>query len=60
MHGESVNIAARLEQLNKQTGTRILMTQATAKAVGDRLDLHPVGVFEVRGVPQHLELFSTN
>ena len=34
--GDTVNLAARLEELNKQHGTRILVSQSTREACGDR------------------------
>jgi len=33
VHGDAVNLAARLEQLNKQTGTKILVSHATWQAL---------------------------
>jgi len=36
VHGDTVNMAARLEQMNKQYGTRILVAEATAKQVTGR------------------------
>ena len=33
-HGDDVNIAARLEQINKKYGTYILATERTVRAIG--------------------------
>lgn len=60
IHGECVNVAARLEQLNKQTGTQVLMTAATADAIGDKLELAPVGNFEIRGISNPVVLYTVN
>ena len=45
VHGDAVNLAARLEALNKELGTRILVSEATAAQV-EGFDLRPRG--EVR------------
>ncbi|TQV80417.1 adenylate/guanylate cyclase domain-containing protein [Denitrobaculum tricleocarpae] len=59
IYGECVNIASRLEQLNKRTNTQILMTAATADAIKGVLKCEPLGTFEIRGVAEPLELYST-
>ncbi|MBB4264719.1 adenylate/guanylate cyclase domain-containing protein [Roseospira visakhapatnamensis] len=49
-HGDEVNLAARLEQLNKSHGTYVLMSEATATAAGLTPDqAPPVGAVTVRG-----------
>lgn len=40
--GDEVNIAARLEKLNKEYGTRILMGPSTAEAVKDHFLIRPI------------------
>jgi adenylate cyclase len=40
--GDSVNLASRLEGVNNVYGTGILVSDAVAKAVGDRVRLRPV------------------
>ncbi|MFT6913719.1 MAG: adenylate cyclase [Motiliproteus sp.] len=47
VHGDTVNLAARLEQLNKQLGSRILISDETRKACRDGLFR-----FETRGETQ--------
>nr|MBC8157728.1 adenylate/guanylate cyclase domain-containing protein [Alphaproteobacteria bacterium] len=49
VHGDEVNIAARLEQLNKEYGTYVLVTEQTAKAVGDGFSFDEMGEVTVRG-----------
>ena len=56
--GDCVNVAARLEQLNKQTGTQILMTAKTAQAVHGVLEVKLVGEFEVRGISRPMKLYT--
>ena len=48
VHGDAVNLAARLEALNKELGTRILLSEATAAQV-EGFDLRPMGEVRVRG-----------
>ncbi|MBL6929751.1 MAG: adenylate/guanylate cyclase domain-containing protein [Rhodospirillales bacterium] len=49
VHGDEVNIAARLEQLNKQYGTYVLVTEQTARAAGSGFAFDVVGEVTVRG-----------
>ena len=49
VHGDEVNIAARLEQLNKDYGSYILVTERTAAAAGDAFTFSEVGEVTVRG-----------
>jgi adenylate cyclase len=52
--GDAVNLASRLEGVNKAYGTRILIAQATADAVGSNLELREIDRLAVAGqsVPQ--------
>ncbi len=49
VHGDEVNIAARLEQLNKEYGTYILATEQTMAAAGEAFPFQKVGEVTVRG-----------
>jgi len=51
IHGDAVNVAARLEQLNKQFSTNILVAQSTVDALQDkeRRQLSAMGEIEIRG-----------
>jgi adenylate cyclase len=49
VHGDEVNIAARLEQLNKSYGTSILATERTVRAAGDEFHCQAIGSIFVRG-----------
>lgn len=54
--GESVNMAARLEGLNKQVGTNILATRDIQKAIGDKLVSRLIGHFKFKGFDQVVEI----
>lgn len=48
VHGDTVNLAARLEALNKQYGTSLLVSQATASLLDDA-DLERIGETAING-----------
>ena len=47
--GENVNLASRLEGLNKHMGTDCLMSGATKECVGDRVLTRALGSFRLKG-----------
>jgi adenylate cyclase len=49
VHGDEVNIAARLEQLNKKYGTYLLASDATVRAAGPGFAFRKVDEVTVRG-----------
>ncbi len=49
VHGDQVNVAARLEQLNKKYGSYILVGENTVKACGSEFDFSHAGEVTVRG-----------
>lgn len=49
VYGDEVNIAARLEQLNKEYGTYVLATEQTIAAAGDAFACRAIGTIAVRG-----------
>jgi len=52
VHGDAVNLAARIEQENKRFGTKILITEATAREIGDEFDSRTVKTISVPGRSQ--------
>jgi len=56
--GDTVNLAARLEALNKEHGTRILVSQSTRDACGERFAFAPLGTVAVRGRSEQIAVFS--
>jgi len=58
VHGDDVNIAARLEQLNKQYGTYILASEQTTKACVDPHPWQRQGEVVVRGREKPTTVYS--
>jgi len=62
VHGDVVNLAARLEQKNKELGTRILVSAATAKLVRESTmnfdEFVSAGDLEIRGHRGKVEAFT--
>ncbi len=56
--GDTVNLAARLEELNKHHGTRILASQSTREACGDEFAFAALGSVPVRGRSETIAIFS--
>ena len=49
VHGDEVNISARLEQLNKEYGTYVLVSERTKQEAGDEFAFHERGEVTMRG-----------
>jgi adenylate cyclase len=58
VYGDEVNIAARLEQLNKRYGTYVLATEQTVSAAGAGLSARPIGSVTVRGRSAPVTVFA--
>jgi adenylate cyclase len=59
--GDGVNTCSRVEGLNKEFGTTILITDATRKAVSEEFDLRPMPEAPLKGktkVPRLFEVVS--
>ena len=57
VHGDAVNLAARLEALNKELGTSILLSRATITRV-EGFDLRSVGEVAVRGQSERVAVYT--
>jgi len=63
VHGDNVNLTARLEQLNKDYGTRIILSQSTREAIAQsafdsEFDFRELGDVAVRGLNRPVRIFT--
>ena len=58
VYGDTVNLAARLEALNKDFGTRVLVSASTVEALRQAYSLEPKGHVTVRGKQNPVSLFA--
>ncbi|MEJ2173629.1 MAG: adenylate/guanylate cyclase domain-containing protein [bacterium] len=58
VHGDTVNLAARLEALNKDLGTTILVSARTAELLKGSVALRDHGLVEVRGFSAPVPVFE--
>lgn len=56
--GDTVNLAARLEGVNKTYGTPILLSAATAAGLANLVPLRPVDRVRVKGKAQAVDIFT--
>jgi class 3 adenylate cyclase len=56
--GDTVNLASRLEKINRYLGTRILIDEATCRAAGDRFAVRRLGRFLIAGKSRPVELIE--
>lgn len=60
LYGDVVNTAARLEQMNKALGTKVLLSRTIANELNtaNQSLLTPKGIHEVRGKNEQIEVFA--
>jgi adenylate cyclase len=56
--GDAVNLGARLESLNKDYGTRIIISESTRERLKGRYDIHPLGDVVVKGKTRPVAIFE--
>jgi adenylate cyclase len=56
--GDTVNLAARLESLNKEHHTKLLMSGATQSMLGNKVETVHLGEVPVRGKAQPIPLYT--
>lgn len=55
--GDTVNTAARLEQINKELGTKIIICQSTFDALGNSVPAYAAGTHVIRGKNREVRPF---
>ena len=61
VHGENVNLTARLEQLNKDYGTRIIVADSTLARIPEgTFDFGDLGEVSVRGLNRPIRIYTVN
>lgn len=58
--GDTVNVAARLEPLNKQFGTGILISESTLAALGDEFVTEFKGELQVKGREEPVRVYTVH
>jgi adenylate cyclase len=56
--GDHVNIASRLENLNKVYGTEIIISESTQAKIGERLAVRELDAVRVRGKKQEIRIYE--
>jgi adenylate cyclase len=57
VHGDVVNSAARLEQLNKEYGTNCIISESTRALLQNEYPIEPIGEVPIRGKRESLRIF---
>ena len=58
VHGDAVNLAARLEQLNKQHGTLVLLSATTVELLIGEHPLERIGEVAIRGKAEPVDVYT--
>ncbi len=58
VNGDNVNIASRLEQLNKEFGTRILVSESTRRMATDGFEFKLIGERSLRGRSEKTKIYT--
>ena len=59
VYGDAVNLAARLERLNKDFGTSMLVSENTATLAGNAVPLRIVGETQIRGQSKTINTYTS-
>ena len=58
VHGDAVNVAARLEQLNKDYGTRVMIAGSTVRLAGNEFQYRSLGAAAMRGKSGRIPVYT--
>jgi len=58
--GDTVNVASRLESLNKEKKTKLLMSRATQVFLEEQIELTRLGSVPVRGQAEPIEIYTVS
>ena len=56
--GDSVNVAARLERVNRLYGTHTLISETTAQAIGSQFELREIDTISLKGKTETTRVFE--
>jgi len=56
--GDAVNLGSRLESLNKEYGTRLIISDGTRARLKGRYDMKPLGAVTVKGKSEPVSIFE--
>jgi adenylate cyclase len=56
--GDTVNLGARLESLNKDYGTRVIISEATRASLKGQYDIRPLGEVTVKGKSRPVAIYE--
>ncbi|KAH3767458.1 Adenylate cyclase, class 3 [Pelomyxa schiedti] len=56
--GDTVNVAARLEQLNRELGTKLLISENVCNLVAGRVNMQAKGEVSIRGREAKVEVYE--
>ena len=56
--GDAVNLGSRLESLNKEYGTRLIISEGTRARLKGRYDMKPLGAVTVKGKSEPVNIFE--
>ncbi|MGD8716583.1 MAG: 7TM diverse intracellular signaling domain-containing protein [Desulfobacterales bacterium] len=57
LSGLTVNLASRIQNLNKKFGTDILVSATTMSQIGNELEVEKLGPTEIKGLKEPLEIY---
>jgi len=56
--GDAVNLGSRIESLNKEYGTRLIISDGTRARLKGRYDMKPLGAVTVKGKSEPVSIFE--